>query len=173
MLHTKREEMEKDRENIAYRIIRQGQKSDKPIVVSVNAGTMYNVFVETLDEGGIPTYSTAERAMTALNRLVEDKLKRGEKMTEFKCPNCGSTLTVLSKEAPTVEVNVTVEYVKDLFPKTLEEMLSFNETQKYVTVKPRQYLGKENFAKIASVIREAGGEYVSAGKESHFRVEKK
>ena len=34
---------------------------------------------ETLDEGGIPTYSTAERAMTALNRLVEDHLKRQTK----------------------------------------------------------------------------------------------
>jgi len=75
MLQTKREEMEKDRENIAYRIIRQGQKADKPIVVSVNAGTMYNVFVEALDEGGIPTYSTAERAMTALNRLVDYQIK--------------------------------------------------------------------------------------------------
>ncbi|MGD8395930.1 MAG: CoA-binding protein, partial [Candidatus Eiseniibacteriota bacterium] len=76
MLHTKREEMERDRENIAFRIIRQGQRSPKPIVVSVNAGTMYNVFMETLEEGGVPTYSTAERAMTALNRLVEYRLKR-------------------------------------------------------------------------------------------------
>jgi len=76
MLHTKREEMEKDRENIAFRIIRQTAKSDKPIFVSVNAGTMYNVFVETLEEGGVPTFTTAERAMTALNRLVDYRLKK-------------------------------------------------------------------------------------------------
>jgi acyl-CoA synthetase (NDP forming) len=75
MLHTNREEMEKDEENIAFRIIRQGQKSNKPIVVSVNAGTMYSAFVEALEEGGIPTYTTAERAMTALNRLVDYKLR--------------------------------------------------------------------------------------------------
>jgi len=75
MLHTKREEMERDRENIAYRIIRQSQKSDKPIVMSINAGTMYNVFAEAVEEGGVPTYTTAERAMTALNRLVEFRLK--------------------------------------------------------------------------------------------------
>jgi acyl-CoA synthetase (NDP forming) len=76
MLHTKREEMEKDRENIAYRIVRQGQMSSKPIVVSINAGTMYSVFAETVEEGGVPTYTTAERAMTALNRLVDYKLRR-------------------------------------------------------------------------------------------------
>jgi acyl-CoA synthetase (NDP forming) len=76
MLQTTREEMAKDTEHIAYRIIRQGEKSPKPIVVSVNAGAMYNPLVETLEEGGIPSYTTAERAMMALNRLVEYKLKR-------------------------------------------------------------------------------------------------
>ena len=77
MLHTRREEMEKDRENVAFRIIRQAAAFKKPIVVSVNAGTMYNVFVETLEEGGVPTFTTAERAMTALNTLVEYRLRRG------------------------------------------------------------------------------------------------
>jgi acyl-CoA synthetase (NDP forming) len=77
MLHTKREEMERDHENIAFRIIRQSRATDKPIVVSVNAGTMYNVFVETLEEGNVPTFTTAERAMTALNRLVDYKLEQG------------------------------------------------------------------------------------------------
>jgi acyl-CoA synthetase (NDP forming) len=74
MLRTHPEEIERDSENIAYRIIRQAQKSDKPIVVSVNAGTMYNVLAETMEEGGVPTYTTAERAMFALNRLVRFKL---------------------------------------------------------------------------------------------------
>jgi acyl-CoA synthetase (NDP forming) len=67
--------MERDHENVAYRIIRQNQKSNKPILVSINAGTMYNVFTETVEEGGVPTYTTAERAMTALNRLVDFRLK--------------------------------------------------------------------------------------------------
>jgi len=64
----------------------------------------------------------------------------------------------------------TTEDVRVLFPKDLEEMLTFEESGEYVVVKPRQYLGSDNFAKIASIIREAGGEYVSAGKESHFRI---
>ena len=64
----------------------------------------------------------------------------------------------------------TTEDVRVLFPKELEEMLTFEERGEYIVVKPRQYLGADNFAKIASIIREAGGEYISAGKESHFRI---
>ena len=64
----------------------------------------------------------------------------------------------------------TTEDVRVLFPKDLEEMLTFEERGEYIVVKPRQYLGADNFAKIASIIREAGGEYISAGKESHFRI---
>ncbi len=70
---------------------------------------------------------------------------------------------------PTGEMRTTDD-VRVLFPKDLEEMLTFEESGEYVVVKPRQYLGSDNFAKIASIIREAGGEYVSAGKESHFRI---
>jgi hypothetical protein len=44
-------------------------------------------------------------------------------------------------------------YVKQLFPQDLQFFLSF-----------------KNFAKIASVVRELGGEYIAKGKESHFRV---
>jgi len=64
----------------------------------------------------------------------------------------------------------SVADIRTMFPKELEDMLTFEETGKYIVIKPRQYLGSENFAKIASLVRSAGGEYISAGKESHFRV---
>jgi len=60
--------------------------------------------------------------------------------------------------------------VRTLFPKEFEDMLNFEETPKYIIIKPRQFLGSENFAKIAAIVRGTGGEYISAGKESHFRV---
>ena len=66
-----------------------------------------------------------------------------------------------------------IEDLKMMFPEDLESLLSFEEKEDYVMIKPRQYLGSENFAKIASVVREIGGEYVSAGKASHFRVPRK
>jgi len=79
--------------------------------------------------------------------------------------------TVAPAAAPPERMR-TIEDTRTLFPKDLEEMLTFEETQKYILIRPRQYLGSENFAKIASVVRGAGGEYISAGKESHFRVPK-
>ncbi len=66
----------------------------------------------------------------------------------------------------------TVADVRTAFPKELEGMLFFEDTGEYIVIKPRQYLGSENFAKIASLVRGEGGEYISAGKESHFRVPK-
>ncbi len=75
-LHTMPEEVARDRENLAERIVRQARRSHKPVVVSVNAGTMYNAFIEALEQGGVPTYTTAERAMKALNRLVDYRLGR-------------------------------------------------------------------------------------------------
>ncbi len=67
----------------------------------------------------------------------------------------------------------TIEDVRIAFPEDLESLLSFEEKGDYIMVKPRQFLGSENFAKIASAVRGLGGEYISAGKESHFRVPKK
>ena len=59
------------------------------------------------------------------------------------------------------------------FPEELESRLSFEEKGEFIIIKPKQFLGSENFAKIASAVRGMGGEYISAGKESHFRVPKK
>ena len=52
-------------------------------------------------------------------------------------------------------------------------MLTFTVEEKFVVLKPKQFLGSENFAKIAAVVRENGGEYISAGKDSHFRIPRK
>ena len=66
-----------------------------------------------------------------------------------------------------------IEDVKMMFPEDLENLLSFEEKDDYIMIKPRQFLGSDNFSKIASVVRSVGGDYVSAGKASHFRVPKK
>jgi hypothetical protein len=66
----------------------------------------------------------------------------------------------------------SIDDVKMMFPEELEGLLIFTERGDHVIIKPRQYLGSENFAKIASIIRGAGGEYISAGKDSHFRIPK-
>jgi len=67
----------------------------------------------------------------------------------------------------------SVEQVRMIFPKNLEKMLEFKEKADYIIIKPKQFLGSDYFAKIASIARELGGEYISAGRDSHFRVPKK
>lgn len=66
----------------------------------------------------------------------------------------------------------SIDDIRMMFPEDLENLLSFEEKQDYIMIKPRQFLGSDNFAKIASIIRGIGGDYVSAGKGSHFRVPK-
>jgi hypothetical protein len=67
----------------------------------------------------------------------------------------------------------TLNDVKMSFPEDLEARLSFEEKGEYIIIKPKSFLGSDNFAKIALTIRGMGGEYISAGKDSHFRVPKK
>jgi hypothetical protein len=68
----------------------------------------------------------------------------------------------------------SVEDFQKVFPQELAGMLYFEVTDEYVLIKPRQYLGSENFGKIATIIRDQlQGEYGSAGRESHFRIPRK
>jgi hypothetical protein len=90
-----------------------------------------------------------------------------------------SQITQPMPKAPTpvtpevYERKKAIEDIKMMFPEDLENLLNFEEKDDYIIIKPRQFLGSENFAKIASTVRGIGGEYISAGKESHFRVPKK
>ena len=103
-----------------------------------------------------------DELLSVLNMISRDLTDITKQLREVSAP-----------AAAPAEKGQTVESIQELFPKDLEEMLTFEETGNYIVIKPRQYLGSENFAKIASIVRDAGGEYISAGKESHFRVLKK
>ena len=65
-----------------------------------------------------------------------------------------------------------IKEVKQAFSADLAGMLFFEESGKFVIVKPRRFLGSDNFAKIANIVRELGGEYISAGRNSHFKISK-
>ncbi len=73
---------------------------------------------------------------------------------------------------PTTEKKHGISEVKEAFSSELAGMLTFEENEKYIIVRPRRFLGSDNFAKIASVVRNLGGEYISAGRNSHFKVPK-
>ena len=75
--------------------------------------------------------------------------------------------------APAAPKAQNIEDIRMMFPQDLDSMLAFEDKGDYVMIKPKQFLGSENFAKIASTVRGIGGEYISAGRDSHFRVYKK
>jgi len=104
-----------------------------------------------------------------LNKYFMD-ISRDIRKTEAKGVLKTEQTTVAKTEESDEPTIYTVETVKALFPKDLEELLTFEQKDTYVQIKPQTYLGSENFAKIASIVRDAGGEYISAGKESHFRL---
>jgi hypothetical protein len=67
----------------------------------------------------------------------------------------------------------SLDDIRMSFPEELEARLSFEEKGEYIIIKPKQFLGSDNFAKIAAASRGMGGEYISLGKDSHFRIPKK
>jgi acyl-CoA synthetase (NDP forming) len=80
LLHTTDEEIAQTEGNLASRIVTLVQAYRKPTVVSVNvafgAGAVYNRFGQILENGGVPTFMTANRAMLCLNAFVRYRLTR-------------------------------------------------------------------------------------------------
>jgi len=59
-----------------------------------------------------------------------------------------------------------------VFPEPYGEMVTVKDEGDYWVIRPRQYLGTENFAEILRIVKVYNGAYVSAGKSSHFRIPK-
>jgi hypothetical protein len=126
-----------------------------------------------------------DELVVILNGIMEDLSQVSASLKslakgQIAQPLTASPPTPLPQPAPSVagaprslDRSKATEDIKMLFPEDLENMLGFEEKDEYVIIKPRQFLGSDNFSKIASIIRGVGGEYVSAGKGSHFRVPKK
>jgi hypothetical protein len=56
------------------------------------------------------------------------------------------------------------------FPEELRELLDFRFADDCMLIKPKKFLGGDLFPKVASIVRAIGGEYISAGTDSHFKV---
>jgi len=63
-----------------------------------------------------------------------------------------------------------IERLRDSFSNRWQESLEFTSDDEYFIVKPKHYLGSDIFGELATIIRDLGGEYVSADEDSHFRI---
>jgi hypothetical protein len=120
-----------------------------------------------------------DELLIILNRVAEDLRQvsgslKSLAVSQITQPAAAPATPALTPAAPEVyEKKTSIDDIKMMFSEDLENLLSFEEKEDYLIIKPRQFLGSDNFAKIASIVRGIGGEYISAGKGSHFRVPKK
>jgi len=94
-------------------------------------------------------------------------------MTDIKSVKPSKAPLSDSRSSKTPVKKTELENLKKHFSKDLISLIRFNEKDTYTMISPLQFLGSDNFAKIASIVREMNGDYVSAGKNSHFRIPKK
>jgi hypothetical protein len=106
-----------------------------------------------------------DQLLNVLNMISRDLADISKSLKAVGAPTAPPAIPA----APTEGMR-SVEEVRRSFSSDLEEMLIFEETGDYVVIKTRRFLGSDNFAKIASIVRSLDGEYISAGKESHFKV---
>jgi len=106
-----------------------------------------------------------DQLLNVLNIISRDLAEISKSLKAVGAPTAAPAIPA----APTEGMR-SVEDVRVSFSSDLEEMLTFEEAENYIVIKPRRFLGSDNFAKIASIIRSLGGEYISAGKNSHFKV---
>ena len=119
--------------------------------------------------------------MVKVDKLIADLSKTSEELrsvsASLKSVAVGQITQPPVSQAPVPkEAGSKLRSLDDIrmsFPEELETRLGFEEKGDFIIIKPKQFLGSENFAKIASAVRGMGGEYISAGKDSHFRVPKK
>ncbi len=117
-----------------------------------------------------------DEILLVLNQISEDLRTVSASIKSLAVGQITSPTTAQTPAATPRQVSdksKTLEDIRMMFPQELDTLLNFEEKGDYIIIKPRQFLGSENFAKIASTVRGIGGEYISAGKDSHFRVYKK
>ena len=59
------------------------------------------------------------------------------------------------------------------FPDPLDRMLVITDEGDHWKVKFKQFVQTDDFAMVAKIVKEYGGEYYSLGKDSQFRIPKK
>ena len=116
-----------------------------------------------------------DELLIVLNRVAEDLKQVSKSLKSITISQIDQTFPSRNIETKTIdfERKKSIEGIKMMFPEDLKKLLSFEEKEDYIIIKPLQFLGSENFAKIASVVRDIDGDYVSAGKASHFRIPRK
>jgi len=112
--------------------------------------------------------------VTAWKKELQLNVGKFGKLTVTKIPvTTKLPVKPISQQTPVNPHKTLLSEVKDAFPTELQEKLNFEQHAQTVIIKPVKFLGSDNFAKALKIVLDIGGEYVSAGRDSHFRVQLK
>lgn len=110
--------------------------------------------------------------LTLLERVVELLASINDSNKGYSPPpERKSTTSAPPKEQKVYSGSNKFNAIANALPEKAQDLINLESKDGTIFVRPKQYLGSELFAKVSSIIREQfGGEYVSEGKNSHFRV---
>ena len=64
-----------------------------------------------------------------------------------------------------------LEKAERMFPNEIIDKIEIEVSDSHLIVRPKQFLGSKLFSELADIARnKLGGEYISAGKDSHFKI---
>jgi len=91
--------------------------------------------------------------------------------TKLTCPHCNREFTIKEHVEIVAPVEITLDDVKGWFTE-FKDNLSIYEEEGKIIIMPTKFLGPELFGKVYEKARKYGIKYVSAGRMSHFEIEK-
>jgi len=103
---------------------------------------------------------------TDLNVLVVEALSDAfEKLTQ--------RLREIANAGKQAKVSITIERITQVLPRDLAKLVTFSDESDCIKVKMKTYLGADAFTRLNRTLRDSfDAEYVSNGKESHFKIKK-
>ena len=135
-----------------------------------------------LEIGYHATIEPDEIRMTVVDKLVMEieayhkiymsKNREESEVVEAKA-GVADNVTILEPQVqlPNDDMQL-IKNIKYSLPDSLVKLLTISKVSDYIEVKPRQFLGSDNFAKISQLLKRGfDAEYVSAGRDSHWRIQ--
>ena len=132
-----------------------------------------------LEIGYHATIEKEEIRMTVVDKLVMEieayhKIYMSKNREEFEVVEAkagvADNVTILEPEVQLPnQTTGKVQKVENSFSDKLQSLLEFTDMGDYVKVKPRQYL-KDDFKRVAGICRSLNAQYISAGKDTHWRI---
>ena len=109
-----------------------------------------------------------------LATVMDEMKKRANAPAQPQAPQPAQPQAPQIPSAPAIADDVKLVKIKVALAE-YASMLDYDATSSNLVyiIKAKQFLGSDNFAKIAGIVRNTlGGQYVSQGKNSHFEISK-